>query len=277
MFRHPADRLPVLLVLVLFAVDITVYLAVDSVFLLLLYAWLSMYPKAGVCAFNHHHQHLTTFTSALPNRLLEIVYALQTGVSSQAWVLHHVLGHHLHYLDQEQDESRWKREDGTAMGKWEYALSVTLTAYPRAWAVGAKYQRIRRVFLVMGLITMGIVIALLAFRPLPALVIFVLTPAIMLYGTALATYGHHAGRETDDHLEASNNILQPFYNALTGNLGYHTAHHFKPGVHWSQLPELHGRLADRIPGDAYVEPGWPWRLFGSSDAPTPSAREHPST
>ena len=89
-----------------------------------------MLPKAGVCAFNHHHQHVSTFTSPLPNRLLEFVYALQTGVTSQAWVLHHSLGHHVNYLDQEKDESRWQRKDGTMMGEWEYALEVAAHLLP---------------------------------------------------------------------------------------------------------------------------------------------------
>jgi fatty acid desaturase len=248
------------LILCLFAVDLVVYAMVDSVILLVAWSALSMLPKAGVCSFNHHHQHISVFTKWLPNRLLEIVYALQTGVSSQAWVLHHSLGHHLNYLDQSKDESRWAREDGSRMGEWEYSFITAATAYTRAWEVGAKYPRIRRLFVAMGVITVAITAGLVAYRPVSGLVLFVVSPALMLFGTAMATWAHHADRSTNSHFEACNNILQPFYNLLTGNLGYHTAHHYKPGVHWSKLPQLHSEIVDKIPDEAYVEPGFPWKL-----------------
>ena len=267
MFRHREDRLPVFLILCLFAIDLAVYALVDSAFVIVAWAGLSMLPKAGVCAFNHHHQHVATFTKALPNRLLEIVYALHTGVSSQAWVLHHSLGHHLNYLNQEKDESRWARDDGSRMGEWEYSFITAATAYPRAWSVGAKYPRIRRLFVSMGVVTLVILTGLVAYRPFAGLALFVVAPAIMLFGTAMATWSHHSDRETESHFVACNNILQPFYNVLTGNLGYHTAHHYKPGVHWSKLPELHSEIAEKIPSEAYVEPGFPWKLASSKGAP----------
>ncbi len=274
MFRHREDRLPVALIVSLFALDFAVYAMVDNAFLLIAWTGLSMLPKAGVCAFNHHHQHVSTFRSALPNRLLEIVYALLTGVSSQTWVLHHSLGHHLNYLDQEKDESRWARDDGSRMGEWEYSLITTLTAYPRAWVVGAKHPRIRRLFAMMAVISAAMVVGLVAYKPLAGVLLYGISPALMLFGTAMATWTHHSDRGVASHFEACNNILQPFYNALTGNLGYHTAHHYKPGVHWSKLPQLHSEIAEKIPSDAYVEPGFPWKLAtkpAASPQPSPSA------
>ncbi|MFO0595561.1 MAG: fatty acid desaturase [Myxococcaceae bacterium] len=265
MFRHPEDRLPVALILSLFAIDLSVYWFASHPLIIVAWAIFSMFPKAGVCAFNHHHQHVSTFHFAWVNRLLEFVYVLQTGVSSQAWVLHHSLGHHLHYLDQTKDESRWMRDDGTRMGEWEYALMTTLTAYPRAWGVGAKHPRQRRIFLVMGLLSLALISGLVALRPFAGTVLFVLVPLGMLFGTALATYNHHSDRGTENDFVACNNIIQPFYNALTGNLGYHTAHHHRPGLHWSKLPALHEELKARMPKETFREPGVPWKFFGKSE------------
>jgi fatty acid desaturase len=70
---------------------------------------------------------------------------------------------------------------------------------------------------------------------------------VSLLFTAWVTYDHHAGLATDDQFEASYNNTNPIFNLLTGNLGYHTAHHYRQGLHWSKLPELHEKIKDKIP------------------------------
>ena len=94
-FRYAEDRVPVLSFVFLFCVDVWIYLNIDSVLLLALWFGVGILPKACVCAYNHHHQHVPVFIQPALNRALEIVYALETGVSSHAWVLHHSLGHHV--------------------------------------------------------------------------------------------------------------------------------------------------------------------------------------
>lgn len=260
LFRHREDRVPVGLIAAFFACDVLAYGFVDSPALLLLWVMVGFIPRGAVCAFNHHHQHLTVFRSALLNRLLELVYGLQTGIISHGWVLHHSLGHHVNYLDQRADESRWRRADGTPMNEAEYSLVVGGTAYARVWKVARRTGKYTGIFLVMGMITLAIVAALVAYRPIPALLVFVAPMTIMLFYTAWATFTHHAGKKTSSHFVASNNILHRGYNILTGNLGYHTAHHYRPGVHWSKLPTLHDSIAHEIPADCYVSPGMPWNL-----------------
>jgi len=272
LFRYREDRLPIAVILCFFALDVVMYLQVDSVAWLAAWTLFGILPKGHICAWNHHHQHVNTFERPLFNRALEIVYALQTGITSNAWVLHHSLGHHVHYLDQAKDESRWLRSDGTPMGELEYSLDVAMTAYPRAWKVGARYPKQRRVFLWMAILTAALVAALVVARPLAALFVFVLPMIISLVFTAWATYAHHAGNSTESHFLASNNILHRGYNALTGNLGYHTAHHYKPGVHWSRLPDVHASIAHKIPADCYFTPGLPWCL-GQTKTSAPSDDE----
>jgi fatty acid desaturase len=262
-FRYSADRVRVAIFVTIFAADLAVYFYVQRPLFLVAYFLLGILPKGTVCAFNHHHQHVSTFRVAFLNRLLEIMYGLQTGVTSHTWVLHHSVGHHLNYLDQEKDESRWMRKDRTVMNQIEYSLLTSLTAYPRAWKVGKRHPNFRRVFLWMGLLTATLMLGLVAFRPLGGFLIFMLAPAVSLFGTAWATYAHHTNRSTESPFSASTNVLQPLYNLLTGNLGYHTAHHYRPGVHWSKLREVHAKIASQIPDDAYIAAGWPWRIAGS--------------
>ena len=46
-----------------------------------------------------------------------------------------------------------------------------------------------------------------------------------------ATYDHHAGLETENALEASNNNVNKTYNLLSWNMGFHTAHYMRQGLH----------------------------------------------
>jgi fatty acid desaturase len=247
MFRFSADRLPVILVLVSSAIDFGVYFSVDNVWWLVGYTLLMILPKGLIGAWNHHHQHTKTFHATALNRILEFFYALHTGVTTNLWALHHNLGHHQNYLDQTRDESRWKRADGTKMGVIEYTLIVTGTAYYRGFKVGKKFPRVQRNFVIFGILTLFGIIALCLYRPLPALFVFVLPMVISLLFTVWVTYDHHSGLDTDDPFKASYNNTSHLYNLLTGNLGYHTAHHFRQGLHWSKLPELHRRLESQIP------------------------------
>ena len=127
MFRFAADRFPVACVLTVSLIDFTVYLLADNIWWLAGYALLSIIPKGLICAWNHHHQHSVTFHAKFLNRILEFFYALHTGVTTNLWVLHHVLGHHRNFLDQTRDESAWKRSDGEPMSAWEYTLTIAGT------------------------------------------------------------------------------------------------------------------------------------------------------
>jgi len=247
MFRFPADRVPVTLVLLFSAIDFTVYFLVDNVWALVAYMLVTIVPKGLVCAWNHHHQHTMTFHRNFLNRVLEFCYALHTGVTTNLWVLHHVLGHHRNFLDQSRDESAWQRADGTTMNALQYTLTIAGTAYYRGYRVGKKFPRVQRNFLLYGALTAAGVLTLCWLRPVPALLVFVLPMIISLLFTAWVTHDHHSGLDTDDPFEASYSNTNRLFNLLTGNLGYHTAHHYRQGLHWSKLPELHEQIRHKIP------------------------------
>ncbi|HEX8436163.1 fatty acid desaturase, partial [Archangium sp.] len=244
LFKHPEDRIPVLLFACVFAADLAMYFLARSWWLPVLWLAVMAIPKGWISAWNHHHQHVTMFRHALPNRLLEIVFGFQTGVTSHTWFLHHVVGHHRNYLDQSKDESTWKRPDGTTMGEVEYSLKTALTAYPRAFRVGREqHPRALRIFLAMGVLQVALLGVLFWHNWYNALFVFLLPMCVSIYVTSWATYFHHVGLETEKHEEASYNILHRGYNLMTGNLGYHAAHHAKQALHWSKLPELHAKMA----------------------------------
>lgn len=251
LLKYPADRVPVTLFFALTVIDFAIFFAVDQLWIVVAY-WLVMIPvKALICPWNHHHQHVAMFHARPLNRLLEMSFALHTGASTHAWTLHHVHGHHKNYLDQNTDESRWRQRSGKTYGYVTYALITTATAYQRAYVVGRKHPRLQRAFVGYGLLTALLVATLVVLKPVHALFLFVLPMVVSLLVTVAATYRHHSDLDTDDHMRASRNYTHKLRNILTGNLGYHTAHHYRQGLHWSKLPELHATIAHKIP-DEYI-------------------------
>jgi fatty acid desaturase len=126
-------------------------------------------------------------------------------------------------------------------------LLITVTAYYRGYIVGKEHPREQRTFIVYTLITFAFVTSLVAYQPAAGLLLFVLPMIVGLFITAWTTYDHHAGLNTENEFEASFNNVNRWYNLFTGNLGYHTAHHYKQGLHWSKLPQLHDKIKDNIP------------------------------
>ncbi len=252
-FKFSVDRIPVAIILSFSVLDFIVYLITQNVLVLALYWLLMIIPKGVISAWNHHHQHRNVFTKSYLNRILEFFYALHTGVTTNLWVLHHNIGHHKNFLDQKKDESRWKRNDGSTMGIIEYTLIVTLTSYYRGYLVGKKYPEHQKTYVTFGAITFLLLIGLTLYSPLSALFVFILPMIGSLLFTSWSTYSHHVGLDTQDQFSASHNKTNKVFNFLTGNLGFHTAHHFKQGVHWSKLPELHEKIKHKIPAKCMVD------------------------
>ncbi|MEL6861624.1 MAG: fatty acid desaturase [Pseudomonadota bacterium] len=265
MFRFAEDRLPVAIFLALFAIDLIVFAMASAWPLVLAWAALSVPAKVCIAAWNHHHQHVPFFHSATYNRLMEVVFGMQTGAVSNVWVLHHNLGHHDHYMDQSKDESAWRAPDGRIMSAPEYTWRLALSGYPCAFKNSAAHPSIRRTFVLMTALHIALLAALVWINPFNAVAIFIVPMVISFVMTCRHTYDHHAGCSEEDEYAASNNIMHRWYNILTGNLGYHTAHHLRPGLHWSKLPGFHARIADKIPAANYRGPGFPMSLLPSGN------------
>lgn len=256
--RKKIDYYPVTIILLIFSLDLLVFFFSPSWLLTLFYGFISIYIKGFTCSLNHHHQHYKFFSKKWANRAIEFIMGLQTGIVGELWVLHHTLGHHQNYLDRHKDESGWTKYNGETMNVVEYTVIVASTAYTRAFNVGKRYPREQKRFIQNTMVTVGAILLLTAINWYNALIVFILPMIILLYATAFDTYKHHAGLDTDDPYQATYNIIDPTYNWFTCNLGYHTAHHLQCGKHWSELPQLHEEIKERIPQELYREVGFPF-------------------
>ena len=246
-FRHRADIPAFALVVLVLAVQLWAFFTIADPWQLAGIVALLMVVQVSCGAVCHNHHHVNVFTRPALNRVFEVVMYLQTGTSPLSWTLHHNIGHHGDYLDQERDPSRWQEEDGRTMSRLKYDVYNAFMIYPEIWKVGHRhptlFARFRRWLWISNLVLLGFVAA----NPVNALIVFVLPMVFMLVVLLDNTYQQHSGLSTESHYLASRNVEHRLYNLTSWNLGYHTAHHMYPGIHWTKLPELHARIRRHIP------------------------------
>jgi beta-carotene hydroxylase len=246
-YRHRADVLPSLIVLTIFFIQLWAVFTLESTYALLAVAGGLLLVSACPGSISHNHHHTMTFRPRWMNRVYEVILFLETGVPPYAWTLHHNIGHHQHYLDPTLDPSAWQQPDGRTMNRVRYDLYNAARVYPEIIRIGRTRPRLLRQFTIWTTLSLMVLAALIWLAPKQALIIYVLPMPIMLIGLLDNTYQQHQGLDMSSDHTASRNTTSRLYNLISWNLGYHTAHHMHPGVHWSKLPELHRKIEQRIP------------------------------
>jgi beta-carotene hydroxylase len=239
--RHPGD------------VRAFVFLATQTILMAVLWAgwsrhWAIWYAVAwlAVSAANvkHNHMHRRTFRAAWANLLLDHSLGLLTGTTATSIITEHNLRHHQH-SNTEDDFVR-----ASLVGFRSQWLNV-VCFFPRAWFElyfrkpldFPKWWRMNRTLFWRGLAeqaTLWATFTTLIIFDWQATLLFVVLPWI--HGQWwLVTFNllQHQNLEQDDPWQNSRNLTDPVSNFLFFNVGFHTAHHLRPTLHWSELPRFH--------------------------------------
>src|SRR5712671_2676716 len=186
---------------------------------------------------SHNHNHLGVWRSKWLNLLTSYVIALFYGHPAVAWVPTHNQVHHK--LNNKPGDS--SRSPKLFAGNHLAALLVypTLTNFAQTRDIKAflkdLWKRDRPAFRAAAseyVVFFGTMALLFALDWRKALLFFVIL--------------QHIETDADSEWNHSRNFVGPVLNGLLFNNGYHTVHHLKPGVHWSELPKLHAEYEQRI-------------------------------
>lgn len=239
MIRHREDLYPVCVILTGLALSLLPF-AVEG-YLVAALAVLGVLMRALVPVHQHYHSHVPTFKNPTLNALYDAALSLAGGNLTALWKVHHGLGHHVDYLDQHHDVEGnlrfgenipHRRLVFTVLGD---ALSLydsfqVLKRFPRAVRRQHRAAILRQLFLQLGLF------ALLASVSLPlTLGIFVVPNMILRWSVFWFSYGQHDNLPMTGVYDSSTTKFK--LNGLLMNVGLHTAHHEKPGLHWSRLAQ----------------------------------------
>lgn len=218
----------------------------------------------GVCVSSmvHNHVHLKVFKPAFLNVLYDYWLTIIYGYPVFAWISTHNRNHHV-YNNREGDFAP------------SYIMSeknnlFTLLAYPTV--SGSVQQKVNFVYLrelwhkdrgrclyycsqfaALILFTVGA----LWVNWKKALLFVVIPQQIALNVVLVFNYLQHIHCDEESRFNHSRNVVSPRMNFFLLNNGYHTAHHMKPLAHWSELKELHAKIAHQIAPELN-EPSFTW-------------------
>ena len=196
------------------------------------------------CIINHNHVHTATFKLDALNGLFGVLLTLAKGHTSAGVILAHNYNHHV-YNGTSND---WIRPELAGNGPGIVRLIrfivnsvVTMARGKREQADTVLPAGVVRQMRVERIVLFAFIVLLVMLDTWTFLV-FVLIPwmtgVLLLIGVNLLQHDQCEPGSTYNH---SRNFTSKLGNWFFFNNGYHTAHHMHPGLHWSQLPDLHQR------------------------------------
>ena len=132
------------------------------------------------------------------------------------YTLHHNIGHHLRYMDQERDPNRWKTLDGRTLPPWRFAWILFVNMYPNVIRIGREYPALYRRFVRMFWVCSCVLLVFSLIDPVNTFLVFVLPLPVALVLQAQATAYHHSGLESRDPMHASRSAVGTAYQFETG-------------------------------------------------------------
>ncbi len=263
MLRHSADRRAVGYLL------FTVFLAVlqwkVTGFQPALYA-LYLFMGVTVAVISHNHNHLSMWKSRTLNLLTSYVISIHYGHPAIAWVPTHNQNHHK-YNNSPGDSGRspifFKRNHLLALLVYPTITGINQQADIKRF-FRELWQKDRRAFW-LGIseyfVFFGFMAVVLVLDWRKALLFYVLPQQFALFVIQIFNYVQHVEANENSAWSHSRNFVSPVLNALLFNNGYHTAHHHKPGLHWSQVREYHAELAAKIHPSLLQKSWWGFMLW----------------
>ena len=195
-------------------------------------------------AIVHNTIHVPIFRTKRANKIFQIILSYTYGHPVSAFVPGHNFSHHQHTQtaldDMRTDKLRFRWNllnqllfffvvSGDITKSEIRFLKETITKKP-TWF---------RQYMTEFVLVFGVKIALLIINWKLAVLYILIPHFYAVWGIVSVNYWQHDGTDESHPYNHSRNFTGGILNWLTMNNGYHSAHHDKPGLHWSLLPEYH--------------------------------------
>jgi beta-carotene hydroxylase len=207
----------------------------------------------SACVVKHNHIHAPTFRIPLLNRALNIWLAMLTGTSTTGIRMAHNQRHHRSNQSPEDFvRCALVRRRSAPMALFSFFPFVVAQTWRRAKEdaeslrrKSSPLHRLQR--WEQGAVWVLVGIALVVDVPQFAWV-FGIPWLVGQWFIVTINLLQHDCLDSPDTALGSRNVIGAWGNWLFFNNGYHSAHHLRPALHWSMLPDFHRReIAPRLP------------------------------
>ena len=196
------------------------------------------------CVVKHNHIHCRTFRSRFWNRLFDYLLGICTGHPTSAIISIHNERHHGQY---HTDDDCVRSSIVDHRWNWLNLLLFPFVAVRQVHkhkpADLARWKKVNpRLYrrLLFERIFVVSTAAALFYVDWKSSLLYVGVPWLFgQWGIVTINLLQHQGCEHHSTHDHSRNITGTFMNWLFLNNGFHTAHHLRPGLHWSRLADYH--------------------------------------
>jgi fatty acid desaturase len=203
------------------------------------------------CVINHNHQHHPTFVNRRLNQAFAVLISLAMGVPATVVVAMHNHNHHVQnnhpadFVRASIVDFRWNLLNLVLFPFVAVARFAPTKAQDiRAWRT--THPGLYREVLLERCVFYPTLLLLFALRPLETVLYFALPYLVGQWGILAINHIQHDGCDPDSSYNHSRNFVGRWLNWWVFNNGFHTAHHLRPGLHWSRLPQFHAEIRQRI-------------------------------
>jgi fatty acid desaturase len=200
---------------------------------------------------NHNHQHIPVFTNSFLNHFFDLLLTFVTGLRASLLIPLHNRNHHAEnngpgdYMSTSNIRLR-----SPFLRLLFYPIFAALAYAPQKkslmQAIRNDERWLHRRLTLQRILVIGALGMLFALRPLDTLWIIVIPWALSHYWVVNANFIQHEGCDHNSTNEHSRDLTGWLVNWYTFNGGYHTVHHERPYVHWSELPFEHRKRFPNI-------------------------------
>ena len=211
---------------------------------------LCLYMAISVAVITHNHNHLSIWKNKTMNTLTDYWLTLFYGFPVFAWIPTHNKNHH-----------KFNNRDGDYTITYRYSERnnlITLLTYPsisgyfQQKAINLflkdqkKKNKSRYYMYISQYVVLVLFIAVAAYVDWKKALLYIVVPQqVSLYVVLIFNYVQHVHTDEHSKYNHSRNFVG-FLNTMLFNNGFHTVHHDKAGLHWSETPKAHKEVEHLI-------------------------------